>query len=72
MLTLAIIVPREIDPAALNLPANAHPFGATPHWAPKEFRVECLSREEADLLSNSLNATPGVTAHILGDPVKCP
>lgn len=68
MLVVSISVPREIDAQAL-LPKRAHPFGGTPNFAPAEYRADCIDREEADLLVNSMRAQPGVRAHIVEDPV---
>jgi hypothetical protein len=57
-------VPREIDAKEL-LPKDAYPFGATPHHAPKEYRVECRDRSEADMLVQSMKNQPGLRAMIL-------
>ena len=66
---VAISVPREIDATDL-LPKNAHPFGATPHWAQKEYRATCRDRAEADMLVHSMEAqSNGIRARIVGDPV---
>jgi hypothetical protein len=64
LLVVSISVPREIDAKEL-LPPNAHPFGATPHHAPKEYRVECRDRAEADMLVNTMRNQPGIRAMIL-------
>jgi hypothetical protein len=64
VLTVSISVPREIDANEI-LPKNAHPFGATPHHAPKEYRVDCADRAEADMLVQSMRNQPGIRAMIL-------
>lgn len=52
----------DIEVKDLDLPSYAVAFGAHP-FGDKEWRVECLDREEAQFLLKRLNKIHGVYAH---------